>query len=230
MVRYQTVLFDADDTLLDFGRAEDAALRDALLRIGVHPDEKTVATYSAINDALWKKLERGETTKEALRTDRFREFCRICGIDTDVVALARSYTEFLSTKSFLVDGAMECCRKLAPFCALYVVTNGIGSVQRGRFDPSPLFPLFRAAFISEELGFEKPRREYFEAVAAKIPQFDKKSTLIVGDSLTSDISGGIAFGIDTCWFNAKGKVLPDGIKPTYTVTRLEDVVPLILVP
>ena len=230
LVRYPTILFDADDTLLDFRRSEDAALRDALLRIGVHPDENMVATYSAINDGLWKKLERGETTKEALRTDRFREFCRVCSIDTDVVTLAHSYTEFLSQKSFVVDGALETCRKLAPFCALYVVTNGIGFVQHGRFDPSPLAPLFRDVFVSEEIGFEKPRREYFEAVAQKIPDFDPKNTLIVGDSLSSDIAGGIAFGIDTCWFNAKGKTLPDGVNPTYVVTRLEDVVPLILVP
>lgn len=227
MIRYKTILFDADDTLLDFKQSEDAALRDALSGIGVRPDEKMVATYSAINDALWKKLERGETTKDALRTDRFREFCRVSGIDTDVAALAHSYTEFLSTKSFLMNGALETCRKLAPHCALYVVTNGIGSVQRGRFNPSPLAPLFQDAFISEEIGFEKPRREYFEAVAAKIPHFEKESTLIVGDSLTSDISGGIAFGIDTCWFNPGGKPLPDGIHPTYTIARLEDVLPLI---
>ena len=230
MVRYQTILFDADNTLLDFTRSEDAALRDALQGIGVHPDDRMVAAYSEINDAMWKKLERGETTKEALRTDRFREFCRVERIDTDVEALARSYTEHLSTKSFLVDGALETCRKLKPFCALYVVTNGIGFVQRGRFNPSPLAPLFCDAFISEEVGFEKPRREYFEAVAAKIPHFDPENTLIVGDSLSSDIAGGIAFGIDTCWYNAKGKPLPDGMKPTYIVTRLEDVVPLILLP
>ena len=112
----------------------------------------------------------------------------------------------------------------------YVVTNGIGFVQRGRFNPSPLAPLFRDAFISEEVGFEKPRREYFEAVAAKIPQFNPENTLIVGDSLSSDIAGGTAFGIDTCWYNAQKKSLPDGMQPTYTVTRLEDVVPLILIP
>lgn len=228
MSRYRYVLFDADNTLFDFYRAEKSALCDALAVIGVRADEQIVAAYSKINDKMWKMLERGEITKTELRTKRFAEFCGYYGIETDIAALARSYTDFLATKTFLMKGAEKTCRALAPHCELYIITNGIKSVQIGRFTPSPLAPLFKNIFVSEELGFEKPRREYFEEVARRIPGFARESAIVIGDSLTSDIAGGIAFGVDTCWVNHTKKSAPVDMQITYTVSRLEDVVPLVL--
>lgn len=228
MARYRYVLFDADNTLFDFYRAERSALCDALARIGVQADDAVVATYSKINDGMWKMLERGEISKTELRTKRFEEFCSHYGIETDVPALARSYTDFLGTKSFLMEGAVETCRALAPHCELYIITNGIQSVQIGRFTPSPLAPFFKGIFVSEEVGFEKPRREYFAEVARRIPGFEPEKAIVIGDSLTSDIAGGIAFGVDTCWVNLTHQPAPADLKITYTVSRLEDVVPLVL--
>lgn len=228
MPRYDTVLFDADNTLFDFLRAEREALLDALTFMGITPTEEMVQVYSAINDSFWKKLERGEITKDALRLQRFVSFCDHYGFEVDVARLAVAYTDFLSTKSHLMPGAEEICRKLSAHCRLYIITNGIASVQKGRFAPSPLYPLFKNCFISEELGYEKPHLKYFEAVRAAIPDFDPATTLVVGDSLSSDIKGGINAGLDTCWYNPSGKTAPAELPITYTVSRLEDVIPLIL--
>ena len=202
-MRYTTVLFDADNTLLDFSRAERAALCDALSAFGVTPDEEKVRHYSDVNDRMWKMLERGEIGKEDLRVERFAVFCRDYGLDVDVPALAVTYTDRLAEKAFLVPGALETCRVLAEYCDLYIITNGLKTVQEKRFAATPLYPLFKGSFISEAMGAEKPDPAYFAAVARAIDGFDAEKTLVVGDSLTSDIAGGIAAGLATCWFNPK---------------------------
>ena len=228
MVRYSTVLFDADNTLFDFYRSEREALMDALRSMGVCPTQEMVAVYSKINESMWKMLERGEITKTALREARFARFCEHYGFSLDVPQLAVRYTDFLAQKGYLMQGVYEACRALAESCRLYIITNGISTVQRGRFEPSVLRPFFRDLFISEELGYEKPRKEYFEAVAAAIPNFDARSTLVVGDSLTSDMQGGINAGLDTCWVNPHGKPVPADMPITYVVKSAEEVVPLVL--
>ena len=228
MPRYRTILFDADNTLLDFARSEREAICDTLRFVGVTPSEEMVTAYSAINDAMWKKLERGEINKYALREARFVEFCNQFSLKADAARMATAYTDFLSTKSYLMDGALETCRALAGECRLYVITNGIGFVQHGRFDPSPISPYFSGAFISEEMGAEKPDRAYFDRVAAEIKGFDPATTLVVGDSLTSDMAGGVRAGLDTCWFNPRGAENRAQLPITYTVARLEDVVPIAL--
>lgn len=228
MARYTTLLFDADDTLLDFKRSEHEAILDAIRYMGLTPTEEMARVYSAINDAAWKRLERGEITKTALRTLRFSEFCAYYGVSLDVECFADVYISFLSQKSYLMEGALDVCQALAPTCRLYIITNGMAIVQKGRFDPSPLAPLFCDVFISEQIGAEKPSAAFFDTVAARIPDFDPRSTLVIGDSLTSDIRGGIAAGLDTCWFNRKGVAAPTDMPITYTVEALKDVVPLVL--
>ena len=228
MARYRTVLFDADNTLLDFMRSEREALTDTLLKMGVTPDENMIATYSRINDANWRRLERGEITKTELRVNRFAEFCDCYGWSFDAAAMAEAYTNALGTKRFLMAGALEVCRTLSKDCRLYIITNGIASVQHGRFDSSPLAPLFTGAFISDEMGCEKPSKAFFDIVAANIPDFDPATTLVVGDSLTSDIAGGIGAGLDTCWFNTKKSAVPEQMPITYVVEKLEEILPLVL--
>lgn len=228
MPLYHTILFDADNTLFDFSRAEHAAISQTLYLFGISPTEELIATYSRINDAMWKRLERGEITKEALREARFAEFCATVGASCDVAQMASAYTEFLSGQHELIAGAPEVTQELSKHFALYIVTNGIKTVQRRRFAASELKPYFKDIFISEELGFEKPHRGYFDAVARRIENFSPQHTLIVGDSLTSDIKGGIAAGIDTCWFEPHGLPRPADIPMTYRIKALEDLVPLLL--
>lgn len=228
MARYDTILFDADNTLLDFLRSEREALCDSLQGMGVCPNEAMLQAYSKINDATWKRLEKGEITKLELREVRFFEFCKYFGLALDVPKLANAYLDALATKSFLMEGALAVCTALAKACRLYIITNGIAAVQHGRFDTSPLRPLFRDVFISDELGHEKPHRAFFDCVAARIPHFEPASTLVIGDSLSSDISGGIGAGLDTCWLNPKRAAVPTGMPITYIVEKLEDVVPLVL--
>ncbi len=229
MARYDTVLFDADNTLFDFTKSEHDALLDALRSVGVNSTENMVTTYSAINREMWERLERGEIGKNELRVARFAVFCDRYDIKTDVRVLAEAYTEFLSQKACLIDGAIEVCRQLTEAdVSLYIITNGLKLVQDRRFYASVLPAFFKKVFISEEIGFEKPRVEFFDAVRQGICPFHSAKTLVIGDSLTSDIQGGINAGLDTCWYNPGKKSLPERISPTYTVARLAEIPALVL--
>ena len=198
-MRYETVLLDADDTLLDFHRSEREALSDMMIGMGIEPTEDRLLVYSQINKGLWKALERGEITKPRLVVCRFEMFMDYLGVPCDEAgarSMAEAYMNALSQKGYFLEGARELCQALHGKVRVYIVTNGVGFVQRGRQAISGLDRLVDGTFISEDVGHEKPSPLYFEYVASKIPNFSKDTTLIVGDSLSSDIGGGIGFGID----------------------------------
>lgn len=223
MSKYTTVLFDADATLFDFKKSEHSAVIDCLTFAGIEVTDEIIAKYSEINDGYWKMLERGEVTRKELFVARWRDLLTFYGFDFDAETIANLYPQKLAEKCFLMDGAEEIIQKLYGRVKLYIVTNGFARVQHGRFDNSPLRIYFEDMFISEEIGAEKPTIEYFETVFSKIPDFDKKKTIIIGDSLTSDIKGGINAGIDTCWFNPQNKKAPEGMDITYTINKLSEI-------
>lgn len=222
MSKYTTLLFDADATLLDFKRSEYEAVADCLKKFGLPNDRSVIEKYSEINDGYWKMLERREITKSELFSARWRSLIDHYNFDCNYEDIASAYAPALATKSYLIDGAEDICKKLYGKYRMYIVTNGFKVIQNARFSTCPLTKYFEDVFISEEIGFEKPSAEYFNEVEKRIPNFDKEATLIIGDSLTSDISGGILMGIDTCWFNPNRKTAPDKMKITYTVSSLSE--------
>ena len=227
-MRYTTVLFDADGTLLDFARSEDEAVRATMIFGGIEPDDEKVATYSRINDGLWKMLERGEIEKNVLLYRRFELFCEHYGyVGIDARAMAREYMEQLSQRGYLLDGARELLEALHGKVRMYIITNGVDFIQRRRYAHSGLEKYFDGLFISGELGFEKPDPRYFECVEAKIENFSAKDTIVVGDSLTSDIKGANNYSLDSCWYNPKGKPLAAGITTDYVASNFDEVLRVI---
>ena len=227
-MKYQTILFDADGTLLDFKRAEASALSDTLIHFSL-PDNKEVHdVYSTANMEQWSLLEQKLVTRAELKINRFQNFCDRIGYSRNAAEMADFYEATLSSKSFLLDGALEICQTLAKHCKLYIITNGFIRIQTGRFANSPLTPLMSRIFISEEIGVEKPDTAFFDWVASEIPDFNKKTALVVGDSLSSDIEGGIRAGIDTCWFNPNGVSTPERKEITYTISSLSQLKQIIL--
>ncbi len=227
-MKYDTLLFDADDTLLDFKRAEKESLASTFEHFSLCADEEIISGYSKINEGYWKALEREEVTKDELRVRRFADLCKRFEFDIEPALMAREYERNLSLSSYIIDGADELCRDLAEKYRIYIVTNGIKDVQQGRIHESAIKDYFITDFVSEDVGYEKPRIEYFEFVAKSIPGFDKSKTIIIGDSLSSDIKGGINFGIDTCWYNPKNQEIPDGMDITYTVRSFDDIRKILL--
>ena len=226
--RYDDILFDADGTLFDFLRGEKEALKATFLAHGIELDEAAVLEYSAINDSLWKALERGEIEKDELRVKRFELFCRARGYDVDFDSISVEYTDNLSYQHFLIDGALDICRELSEHCRLFIITNGIEYVQKRRFGLSPLGEYFDGLFISGEIGFEKPNIRFFEAVADSIENYNPERTLVVGDSLSSDMKGGIGAGLDCCYFAPGGQQIPEGMPIKYKITKLSELPSIVL--
>ncbi len=227
MQRYSILLMDADDTLFDFGRAEHEAIKNTLIRFSIEPTDETIAAYVRINKECWRALERGELDKLSLRHVRFERLCRELGVDADAVEMGEFYLADLATHAFLIDGAAELCRELSKDFEIYIITNGIKSVQTGRMARSGLAPYIKKCFISEDIGYEKPAPEYFGAVAAEIEGFDSARALVIGDSLTSDIAGGRNAGIDTCHYDPHGRAA-EGM--TYSVRGYDELRALLYMP
>ena len=226
MQKYKVILFDIDDTLLDFPKSEREALCEAFMISGVELNEEMINTYQEINYKLWKALERKEITKDELMIRRFEDFSKFYGFEVDFVKVANDYLDCLGKKVYYIDGACELLNELYGKVKLYIVTNGLARVQNSRYKLTGFDKIFDGMFISEEVGANKPDAAFFEYVAEHIDGFEKEKTLIVGDSITSDIAGGINFGIDTCWFSPKNASAK--LSPTYIVDSLDKVLAIAL--
>ena len=221
MIKY--LFLDLDDTILDFKKAEAIAIRKTMGQYGLEPTDELAARYSTVNERHWKALERGEMTRDQVVTNRFAVFFGEQGIAVDAPAVAKTYETFLSQGHFFLPGAEETVKKkLYGKYKLYLASNGTAVVQKGRMTSADLYPYFEESFVSQELGHNKPSKEYFEAAFARIPGFDPAECLMVGDSLTSDILGGKNAGLRTVWVNPHHKIAPETIKPDYEIELLAD--------
>ena len=202
-MRYDTVFWDIDNTLLDFQAAQRRGIMISLKRYGRQADDAQVAVYHRINQKYWEMLERGEVTKRELELERFREFLTAIGAEEiEVEEINDYYKESLAYEPVLIEGAQEICAAFQNAgVRQYAVTNGDPFVQRNKIELSGLNRYFDALFISEELGFVKPKKEFFTEAVKRIPDYRADRTLIIGDSLTSDMRGGANAGIDRCWYN-----------------------------
>lgn len=221
---YRTFLFDADDTLFDYGKAEEHALKAAFSLYGFYYNEDALNNYKGINSALWKSFEQGEVTKEALQSLRFSRLFEKLSISCDAHLFNKNYLLKLGEGSQLLDDAEQICRFLKENGKqLYIITNGISATQKSRMENSGIKDCFEKMFISEEIGFQKPKQEFFDCVLSDIQESENEEILIVGDSLTSDIKGGNNAGIDTCWFNPNGVINETTAIPTYEIRSLDEI-------
>ena len=217
---FEFLFLDLDDTILDFQKAEHVALSKTLREFGLEPTEYVLKRYNLINKAHWEALERKELTREQVLVGRFQVLFEEMGIAVEPVSVARAYEHNLSIGHYFLPGAEEAVERLSKKYKLYLASNGTARVQAGRLQSANISRFFEEVFVSQEIGANKPALEYFERCFARIPGLDKSRTIIVGDSLTSDILGGQNAGIATCWVNPHHKAGREDIRVDYEIEAL----------
>lgn len=223
---YRFLFWDVDQTLLDFQKSERFALQTAFRRFGREADDDTVSLYSGINEGLWKRFERGEIGKEELKLERFRLLFREIGVaEIGVQAFQDVYQALLGSVCYYLDDSFTLCTELKENYRQYVVSNGVAVTQRRKMELSGFGELMDGVFISEEIGAPKPQKAFYDFCFSRIPAFAPEQALAIGDSLSSDIRGARAAGIDACWYNPAG--LPfagdPGDAPNYTIGNLREI-------
>lgn len=221
-MKYTTLFFDADDTLLDFQECERSALEKSFQKHGLIFNEEIRTQYGRINQELWSSFERGEITKPQILATRFRRLFSELSYEGVSDTFEGDYQSFLAGNGCTIPGASKLCRELSEDFELYILTNGVAFTQRRRFEDSGLLPYIKEIFVSEEIGFQKPAGEYFEAVLKRVPEQDKSRILMIGDSLNSDILGGTGAGLLTCWYNPWHKENKTAARPDFEAADYEE--------
>lgn len=219
-----TILWDVDNTLLDFNYSMRNSLKQCFRSVGVSVTESMIDRYAVINEGWWKRLERGEVTKEQLLNGRFIDFFKEFGLEKlDVEKFRGDFQRNLGTIYSYLDDSLTICKALQTKFKQYVVTNGVADTQKSKLGLSGFADVMEELFISEEVGYNKPDKAFFEYCLEHLEEKDTSHILIVGDSLTSDIRGGNSVGIKTCWYNPAEKPLLEGFSVDYEITDLHQI-------
>lgn len=228
MAKYNCIMMDIDNTLLDFDAAEHKALLETLQQFSLPCDEAAVSRYHEINSSLWGELNKGKIRRDKLVVERFDRFVKEIGAAAKAAELNRAYTEHLATHADVIPGAEEALQELAEVATMIAVSNGTESVERGRLKLSGFEKYFDDIFISEAVGVSKPNPKIFQMAMRKLGIEHSDKVLVVGDSLSADIQGGVNAGLDTCWVNMNGLENESGLTPTYEVKALCELYPIVM--
>lgn len=223
--KYKVILFDLDDTLLDFQKAEQRAFMKVCQDNNLTYDNELFDSYKAINKSLWKKYEEGEISNSEVVATRFELFFKEVGKDIDGKKTDEMYRNYLAEGDQLFDGVYNLLEILSKSHVLCIASNGIGKTQHTRLINNNIKKFFDYIFISEEIGSKKPERQFFETIFNKLENYSKEQILMVGDNINADIKGADSFGIDSCLVLDKN-IEQNDIIPTYTVKKVVDIINL----
>lgn len=221
------IFIDIDDTLLDFEACTDEALREGFARFGIPGyGPETLPEFLKMNQKLWNRIEDGNLTLDELRRARFQIFFDHLKVKADGIAFEAFFRSHLHESAIPVRHAREMLDYLKPKYLLATASNGPANQQQHRLALAGFLSYFDYNFISEEIGYSKPSVDFFQTAFSKIqenhPSLTKDDCLIIGDSMTSDMKGGLDFKIHTCFFNRHGAAIEDN-RFEYVIEDLLDV-------
>lgn len=220
----EVILLDLDGTVLDFEASQREALRRTVDKLGLAWVEQHAATYAAINQDLWEAYERREIGADALRSTRWRRYLTALEVDADAEEIGAEYLAEFAAGAHVMEGADEALATLAAHTTVIAVTNGFGDVQHQRLERCGLDRYFSGVVVSDAVGAAKPDPRIFDVAFELAGHPPRDRTVIIGDSLTSDIAGGRAYGIRTVWINPFGATPEEHPRPDATVGSLRELV------
>ncbi len=221
--KYKYILWDIDDTLINFNKSQYAALNHVYEKYSIKLTNKEIELYDSINHNYWKLLDENKISKKELLTKRFDDFHKMIDINNiDSNELNENYQKALGDFAVLNNNAFELCSKLKDNYKQYAITNGTKIAQDKKLKLTGLDEILDDIFISEVIGVEKPNINFFNFVFSNITNFNKCEALVIGDTLTSDIKGAMNVNIDSCFFNPSNKFISDEFKPTYVIKSLDE--------
>ena len=228
-IMYKYILWDIDNTILDFLAAEEKAIKELFPRFHhLECSDEMLKVYSKLNKEYWEKLERNEIDKQVMLIKRFEDFFSLYHLDiSKAKAFNDEYQQVLGNFPVFIPNAKEILLKQKDKYILIGVTNGTKIAQNKKLTLSGLDKIFDRVFISEDIGYEKPSIDYFDYVFNTLNIKNKDEVIIIGDSLSSDIKGGYFYGIDTCWFNPLKLKNTTDIIPTYSISNLIEIINII---
>ncbi len=227
-MKYEYLLFDADDTLFDFPKASSLAFEAMCHTHRIPCTPEIYQLYHEINQELWAAFDRGEASKEFVTLERYVRFLKALGLERDPAACNRDYLAALGKGVYPLPHAEEVCRELKRRGhRMYIITNAVASVQRSRLQGSVFAELFEGAFISEEAGAAKPSRAYFDYVRRQLPGLTEENALVIGDSLSTDIQGANNAGLPCCWVNPAGAPRREGLQVDYEIAGLRELLDIV---
>lgn len=223
MMTYHNLLFDLDDTLLDYEAAEDHALHQLFAEYDLKLTPATKRAFQSYNINMWQRFERNEFSwdqlMEHLFADYFKDYHQL---SVPGKKTTQTYLSYLSNNHQLVAGTrtvMEYLKKRQYH--VYAVTNGQKAVQYKRLKDARLLQYFDNIYISQSIGYQKPNKKIFDFVLRQI-NGQHNNTIMIGDSLSSDVQGGVNARLDTIWFNPHSLHNASHLKPTFEIHRLTE--------
>lgn len=225
--KYKWLLFDADGTLFDYEKSETHALTETFKQEGLIFKDEHLLRYKSINGALWVMFEQGRVTPGMIKVRRFSLLAEQMELNCDPERMSRNYLVNLSKCTFLIENAAEVLEKLNKKYRLAIITNGLTDVQRPRFKDSAIYHFMEKIIISEEIGAAKPDPAIFDKAFEIMGNPDKSEVLMIGDSFTSDITGALNYGIDSCWYNAKNYDKGNNENINYVINNLSQLLDIL---
>lgn len=219
--KYKYLLIDVDDTLLDFKKAEYNAFLMLLNDYNIEYKDEYYEVYKTENHRLWHEYELGNIKRNEIFDNRMIPLFEFLNIDDDPVKASYRFLTYLSKGSYLIGNTYKKLEELSQKYTLIIITNGEPSVQYPRLDEADIKKFFKYIFVSEEIGHSKPNKDFFDYIEENVEGFNKEESIVIGDSLTSDILGAINSGIDACWFNPSGK--STDLKVKYIISSIDEI-------
>ena len=225
----KAILFDIDNTLLSFDEYVKESMKSGFEKFEIATYEAEMfSVFNQINTGLWESIEKGEIDFKELQKKRWNMIFERLGISADGEAFEKYFRKCLFESAIPEDGAMELLKYLHGKYTLCVASNGPYLQQVNRLKISGMLPYFSDLFISEEIGSSKPSERFFNTCINRLnskteQEIQPCEIMIIGDSLSSDMAGGIRFGMRTCFYNPDKKLIPCGMKLNYIVASLKEI-------